>query len=168
MGDAFSHIGRDQERRARYDHYLDALLAYLKHQTPENQTAVLEAAEETDSLKGMGYFSSPTSIQPNLQEVLEGLVAGDTEVWSRFLSGLMSREHPRFDEFKAVSPMAGQILLKVDCCHGFYSLGTADLKQTVIRHLEGQGYSTEYGNGFLIALPSIDADQPVTLLRSPH
>lgn len=120
MGDAYSHMYRDQRRAAAVREWHDKLHAYLLNPTDSRSLDAQYAAEAADAISGHGYFSGPTALAAGVVTTLLALREGHEGTWRDFLLRLTGDESGRgweeFRRFKALSPFRQKILVFVAAC----------------------------------------------------
>ena len=84
MSDAFSDIGRDEEREKFMNKYFNALADYLENDSLANGGVLIISAQRVDSVK-RGYFGKETNITSWLSEITKKLKEKDKKFWGQLL-----------------------------------------------------------------------------------
>jgi len=134
--------------------YLEAIREYLAAPDDRNRQAVVDAAEETDQVRG-GYFSGGTMLSDKVDSLLEGLKNGDKSTWVRFLSSFREDEHD-FAIMKNLSPFKGQMIIIVDYGCGFVKL-QGDIHPFLDSLIEGKDMRIYDADKYFVTLPFLDA-----------
>jgi hypothetical protein len=108
VSDAFSDIAKDGYRAVAVSDYYDALLEWLRDQTPGKEEKVKRLAAYADDMGGYGYWSSPTGLKKRLEERLKKLAANDEPEWVAVIAGL---EPWSAGDFLELSPFKGMTLV---------------------------------------------------------
>ena len=106
MSDAYTEIARDEERYKRMIEHLRALKNCLEFSGDSGKfldlhNRALDTAEACDALQGTGYWTQETNIAEGIREQIAGLLAFDTNAWTKFLATLQG---DYLVEFKKLSP----------------------------------------------------------------
>lgn len=154
MSDALTAIARDQRRGRCFSQYLEAVCRFLEKPTAANKKATVEAARETDEVRG-GYFSGQISLADGIGEILEKLRSGDKQTWAKFLFRL--KDSHDLKVLKKLSPFAGQLLVSVDYGCGFVSFygDWAPFIASIIA--KDKGWKVYDADNYVVALPIPDA-----------
>lgn len=159
MSDALSDIARDGERARLYRSYLEALEEFLKDPTDKNKKAVLEIANETDSIRG-GYWGGRSFLSNKIETIISKLQEGDKEYWAKFLFSLKNQRD--FEIFKPLSPFAGKFLIAVNYGCGFVNFHgeLESFINSIIR--KSKGWETYDADDYLIALDELNTENAET------
>lgn len=147
MSDGISDSYRDQERGDRFEDYIIAVIDYLVKPTKASKDTVLDCAERCDGV-GRGYFTGPTSLRKNCEELLEQLVAQDHQAWARMLMraedcsswiGWQKYQMSLRDKLKSISPFKDKMVGRIEYGIGFSSL-YGDIKTMFDQFLSANDY----------------------------
>lgn len=157
MSDGCTDARRDQERGERYEQWLNALKSYLLKPTGKTFNAAIEAAKHCDAFKLRGYHSGSTAVSRSVMGNLLKLKDGDKNAWVTLLAEVMDAEF--FSEFKALSPFAANIILRVEYGCGFSNLPPG--LEELMRHVIDKEHNMKVrdGDDYLVILPPIDAKE---------
>jgi hypothetical protein len=144
-------MSKRRKRNIRFSMWIAALREFVQYPTNNIRRQVLHLAETDDRVPEQ-YASQDRS-----NNLMDGLKAGDKQVWAKFLFSL--RSDYRFQEFKEFSPFAGKLLFAVEYGCGFVTLkGDTDaFFHRIIA--EEKGWKTFDADDYLIALPDLDTSK---------
>ena len=162
MSDALTDIARDQSRGEKYRNFLELLTDYLesKDKTKDALKKIIEAARETDSVRG-GYWGGRTKLFHGLLQRINALEKGDESEWARLLAEMNSR-YPLYKRVKAISPFVGKMLIHVGYGRGFvnFDRDTGDLANFLSQAIaKGKGWETYQGDAYMVVLPEPTAQE---------
>lgn len=158
MSDGMSDIARDEERGELFQFYLLKVKKYVLNPDLNTFKAVVEAAEETDSV-GRGYWGGRSNLKCNIENHLNGLVSEDKTIketeWAKLL-GLAIRT-PQFQMLKALSPFTDNMIVSVDYGMGFVHIeGFEFFKHLISKAIKNQGMKTYDCDDYLVIMPPIE------------
>lgn len=165
MSDALTDISRDQQRASAYHRYLVAIIHWVESgHGAEQRTAVKEAAEATDLVRG-GYWGGGTNISGRIEERLTALETGDPQQWGRLMMEASDEWNPEVkSRLQAASPWKDGALVFADYGIGFVHYQGA-LDRLIMKAIEARGGTTFHGEKHLLILPAdiLDQAEVVTL-----
>ncbi len=115
MGDAFTHLAKDQRREENINRYLRGLIALLENDLPIEE---LEKLAKKASGGGYGFFSGPVDFYSNdFGEEIKKLKSGNKKIWMKLIFKLWKTDYLSYLHY--LSPWKKDTLVYVDYGYGF-------------------------------------------------